>query len=299
MLSFQEQVRRGFLVCPNTLSRLYFEIDKKCLVSTKDNTSYPVLNGIPILLKNEVQIKALLTNSQMVDKYERESVRRTRGGKFTRFKKKLELFLMDDFRSLKSNLALKDFDNYCDDDLCIAIGGGPSRRHNNLLNLNIGPFDNVDIVADAHYLPYAANCVDAIFCEAVIEHLYNPLLAIKEMYRVLKQNGIVLSITSFLQPYHGFPDHYQNLTLTGHETYFAMNGFEVIESGTCGGPTYSLIILTYQYLRNYLPKFIGKLVYYPYLISAMLLLKTIDKRLNIKRNSHELASSTYVIGKKL
>jgi predicted SAM-dependent methyltransferase len=34
-----------------------------------------------------------------------------------------------------------------------------------------GPFANVDVVADAYALPYATGSVDAVHCEAVLEHL--------------------------------------------------------------------------------------------------------------------------------
>ena len=64
------------------------------------------------------------------------------------------------------------------------------REHPSLVNVNIGPFPNVDVVADAHHLPYADASVDAIFCEAVLEHLAQPHEAVKEMFRVLPARGL-------------------------------------------------------------------------------------------------------------
>ena len=72
------------------------------------------------------------------------------------------------------------------------------RSHPMLFNLNIGPFPNVDVVADAHSLPYADESVDVVHSEAVFEHLYNPGQASKEIYRILKKGGKAYICTPFL-----------------------------------------------------------------------------------------------------
>jgi len=46
-----------------------------------------------------------------------------------------------------------------------------------------------DIVGDIHQLPLVDASVDAIICIAVLEHVENPLQAVREMYRVLKPGG--------------------------------------------------------------------------------------------------------------
>jgi SAM-dependent methyltransferase len=133
---------------------------------------------------------------------------------------RLKRRLSSDYRSKSSIKAFNDIfinNNIREDVIFLSIGGGPTRPCPKMINLNIGPFQNVDIVGDAHQLPYADNSVDAIYCEAVIEHLYNPVKAVNEMYRILKKDGGVFVVTPFLQPYHGYPSHYQNYTLTGHE----------------------------------------------------------------------------------
>ena len=49
----------------------------------------------------------------------------------------------------------------------LGLGGGPRRLHPAIVNLNVEPFENVDI--DAHRLPLPDNAVDSVHCEAVFD----------------------------------------------------------------------------------------------------------------------------------
>jgi ubiquinone/menaquinone biosynthesis C-methylase UbiE len=209
----------------------------------------------------------------------------------------LENNLLSDLRTKASKEAMKMFDDLKEDNMGIAIGGGPKKHHSKLLNLNISNFKNVDVVADAHFLPYKDESVDMIYCDSVLEHLYDPNKAVLEMFRVLKNGGKIFAITPFLQPYHGYPFHYQNYTITGHKRLFESKGFSIIESGTCVGPTYALVLLNATYLNKYLPS-IFKIIAYLYAFIGFGLIKYFDRWINRKENSHFLASSTFVIAKK-
>ncbi len=59
-----------------------------------------------------------------------------------------------------------------------------------------------DIVGDIHALPFPDQSYDAMVCNAVLEHVENPKLAVEEMYRVLKPGGKILASVPFLYPYH-------------------------------------------------------------------------------------------------
>jgi len=144
--------------------------------------------------------------------------------------------LNDDKRSKASIEALSQFTQNITDGFAISVGGGPKINHQHLLNVNISPFENVDIVADAYQLPFSNESVDKIFCEAVLEHLEFPDRAISEFYRVLKKGGEVYCITPFIQPYHAHPDHFQGFTLNGHNRLFLRRKFKNISSGPCVGP---------------------------------------------------------------
>lgn len=178
--------------------------------------------------------------------------------------------------------------------VCLSVGGGPAYIHPRLLNLNIEPFTNVGVVGSAFDLPFRDGSVAAVHCEAVLEHLEYPDRAVQEMRRVLAPGGQVFAATPFLQVYHGYPDHFQNFTLNGHVRLFERAGFEVISSGPCVGPTFALIDIFSNYLRESLPtRTLSRSAYY---LSRLALspLRLFDRRLLRHASSSIGASSTFV-----
>jgi len=87
-----------------------------------------------------------------------------------------------------------------------------------VISLDILPCENADIVGEAEELPFFDNTFDYVESGAVFEHLYDPLTAIKEVKRVLKPGCSFRIDAAFMQSYHGFPEHYYNLTPQAMET---------------------------------------------------------------------------------
>lgn len=297
-----DQIKKGFLVCPETHEKLIIDKAKSQLITKKSRKVYKFQDGyLPILLSNKKEINKMLRNSGMSNEY--EGVRRSQSRdqnfvirSFHSFKHAFINFLLNDLRSEGSKSAMAIFDKYDHDSLCVAVGGGPKIHHKNLTNLNIAPFLNVDVVADAHKLPYVDGCVDSIYCEAVFEHLYDPRKAAKEMQRVLKRGGLAYCCTPFLQQYHGYPHHYQNLTLTGQQYLFESSGFTIIDSGPCVGPTMGLIVLNFSYIRRYIPILLPFAI--PCAFIGLTVFKYLDLIINKNPNAHIMASTTYVVVRK-
>jgi SAM-dependent methyltransferase/uncharacterized protein YbaR (Trm112 family) len=285
------QIEKGLLVCPRTRQPLRVAGDH--LATLDGSSTYPLVNGVPLLLADEARTAGYLTQQggSMVSEY--LGRRRRLRAAWDRLAGRV-----GDQRSPASEEAfLSIFEGLEDGALCLSVGGGPLRVHPALVNVNIGLFPNVDVVADAYELPYADGSVDAVHCEAVLEHLEFPEAAVREMYRVLRPGGKLFAATPLLQAFHGYPDHFQNFTLTGHARLFERAGFSILSSGTCVGPTFALRDLAANYFRRMVPGFPGKLAGALWTVLTLPLLY-LDRSANRRAASADLASTTYVCAAK-
>lgn len=90
----------------------------------------------------------------------------------------------------------------------------------NVINTEVFNYPTTDIVCDGDNLPFKDNSFDFILSLAVLEHVKNPWIHAEEIIRVLKPGGIIYVDVPFLQPYHGYPHHYYNMTTKGLQNLF-------------------------------------------------------------------------------
>lgn len=83
---------------------------------------------------------------------------------------------------------------------------GPQTRY---FSLDIRESASPHIVGDVMQLPFGDESVDGILCNAVLEHVSNPQLAVDEMYRVLKPGGQAYVGVPFIYPYHDDVDYFR------------------------------------------------------------------------------------------
>lgn len=69
--------------------------------------------------------------------------------------------------------------------------GCRDRKRKGSIGIDIKRFDN-DLIADAHKLPFRDKTFRIIQLFEVFEHLHNPLFALQEIHRVLKDDGKML-----------------------------------------------------------------------------------------------------------
>ena len=98
------------------------------------------------------------------------------------------------------------------------------------IGLQTGTWDNskLDIVSDILAIPLPDHSVDAIMCTEVLEHIPDPLGAIREFSRLVKPGGYLLITAPFASLTHFAPYHFASgLSRFYYEKYLPENGFEI------------------------------------------------------------------------
>jgi SAM-dependent methyltransferase len=85
----------------------------------------------------------------------------------------------------------------------------------NVVNFEIVAYDTTDVRGVGEVLPFRDSSFDAVFSLAVLEHVKDPFQCAKEIARVLKPGGDLMCCVPFLQPLHGYPHHYYNMSHQG------------------------------------------------------------------------------------
>jgi len=90
------------------------------------------------------------------------------------------------------------------------IGSSSSSFGENCINLDIRETNGVDVVADAHMLPFGEKAFDICVLCAVLQYCENPCEVAREVGRVLIPGGIAVIDAPFGQQYClGTPDLYR------------------------------------------------------------------------------------------
>lgn len=85
--------------------------------------------------------------------------------------------------------------------------------------IDVYPGKHVDIVYDGIHLPFESGKFDIVFSSSVFEHVQELDLALSEIHRVLKPNGLLISVVPFMSHVHGAPFDYHRPTLFGWHHY--------------------------------------------------------------------------------
>lgn len=83
-----------------------------------------------------------------------------------------------------------------------------------------------DIRVDAHAVPFQNDVFNFVFSYAVLEHLYNPFLAVSEAHRVLKPGGVYFGTVSQGEPFH---DSFYHHTAWGTLHVLKSAGFRIVQ----------------------------------------------------------------------
>ncbi len=123
------------------------------------------------------------------------------------------------------------FKKYCGHLKYIAQDFGQYQGEGNV-GLQTGTWDNtkLDIVSDIVSIPLPDHSIDAIMCTEVLEHVPDPIGAIKEFSRLVRQGGYLLITAPFASLTHFAPYHFvSGFNKYFYEKHLVENGFEIYE----------------------------------------------------------------------
>jgi len=127
--------------------------------------------------------------------------------------------------------------------------------YENVVNFEIVDYATTDVLGVGEYLPFADESFDAVISIAVLEHVRDPFACASEITRVVRPGGKIFVEVPFLQPYHGYPHHYYNMTGSGLENLFSEQ-FLIERSGVPPGgqPIWTLPWLLNSYVAGLPPE---------------------------------------------
>lgn len=180
----------------------------------------------------------------------------------------------------------------------IDVGSGPERFGKEVVNVDIFPFPEVDIVANATHLPFKNNSVDAAVSESLFEHVPDASLVAKEMVRVVKPGGYIYVSAPFIHPYHASPDDFNRWTISGLKHMFPE--LEIVKAGVRSGP-WSALLMFMAYWLGVIFSF-GSVKVAPFLAHIFMLIlgpfKYLDYFFMKIPGSEAVATHLYILGRK-
>jgi SAM-dependent methyltransferase len=118
-----------------------------------------------------------------------------------------------------------------------AVGSGVQAMYDDpqvqVIGTDIYHSPHTTLIADGHRLPFADHSMDAVWIQAVLEHVLDPQQVVAEIHRVLRPDGLVFADTPFMQQVHEGAYDFTRFTLSGHRWLF--RHFALIDAGTSGG----------------------------------------------------------------
>jgi len=278
----------NLLACPYCKSKIQ-KGSQALLTCTGCGRGFKIVNGIPIMISPEDYQPYAQQEKQWLEKL-----------KALLKRKPLLYSLLIDWCSpiLHTKKERSILSLLADKPVVLNLGCGTRRLAPQVINLDILPLKEVDVVCDISRLPFKDGSVDGTICEMVLEHTKNPQSILSEMKRVLKKDGLVYVAVPFLQGYHSSPQDYYRWTCQGIEE--SLNSFQKIEVGIRGGPTSALCWVLQEWLALIFSFNVQFLYRFFYLFFAVLTfpLKYLDLVLARYSGSSNIASGFYFLGKR-
>lgn len=169
------------------------------------------------------------------------------------------------------------------------------------VGLQTGNWDNtkLDIVSDITSIPLPDHSVDAIMCTEVLEHIPDPVAAIKEFKRLIKPGGYLLITAPFASITHFAPYHFASgLSRFFYEHHLPDNDF-TIDDLALNGSYFEYVAQENRRIKSMAAKYSGtklNIVEKAMIHSVLFLLERLAKK--DKGSSELLCYGVHVFGRK-
>ncbi len=285
------------LICPSTKTKLRQNGDY--LESKADsNIRYPIIDGIPILIDDEKSLFSINDFKQRIDT--------TFNLTQSKWKSQVNSIIPTIGTNIKADTNYKQICNMLPTNSKILVIGGSikgqgmdaiySHKSFDIVSSDVsfGPYTT--LICDAHDLPFSDGVFDCVIIQAVLEHVLEPQRCVNEIYRVLKNSGLVYAETPFMQQVHMKQYDFTRFTHLGHRRLF--RHFEEIDSGPVCGPGMALAWSYSYFLRSFTSKRIMVKLLSVFASFTSFFLKYFDYYLIDKPGSYDAASGLFFMGRK-
>lgn len=227
---------QAICICPRCASRIAFGRTDAACINPECGRVFPIVKGCPALVDfdNSVLDQNRVIASGAADHLSRPGTWRSRVYAV--------MFGGDESATNAANRLINLLAQKSRPRLLVIGGGtigfGMEAIYSNP-NIEIVAFDiyaspHVELIADAHRLPFSDGTFDAVWIQAVLEHVLEPERVVAEIHRILVSDGLVYAGTPFMQQVHEGAYDFTRFTEIGHRWLFRK--FDCIDSGTQGGP---------------------------------------------------------------
>ena len=187
---------------------------------------------------------------------------------------------------------------FASEKIILNIGSGSKFIRSDIINIDLSPHKNIDVVADATELPIKDGTVDVVICESLIEHLPDSSKLIAEMLRILNNNGYLYLVSPFMLGFHASPNDYYRWTDQGLRQL--LNNFKDIDIRVIYGPATAFANMASEWFAILL-SFNLRFLYVFWLLLFLTILsplKLLDFLLVKYKNSSKIAMGFVAIAKK-
>lgn len=229
------------LCCPCCKMSMIHNSSEMTCQNPNCQKKFPIVNGIPILICEE---SSLFSISDYFQGSTIDLPKKNPGFSFEKFlpNSSLNLNSFENYKLFAEEL-LKDTPK----PIVLVVGGRVLGKGMEvfdkypaieLINSDVAFGPQTQLICDAHDIVFTSCYFNGVIIQAVLEHVVDPQRCVQEIYRVLKEQGLVYAETPFIQQVHEGRYDFTRYTHLGHRRLFRW--FTEIASGPTGGPGMAL-----------------------------------------------------------